>query len=127
MPGNEIRTAIEMNPHLSKKLEFAVFLNKYDLLVMVKEEILLHPTIQKIEELGDMLVILAVTQQQIHARDFVHSVEPRHALVRLSPAFSLAAVLKSVATFGPVHSDQLFQQAGLLLVGYHSNESAYLA
>ena len=26
MPANEIRTAIEMNPHLSKRLEFAVFL-----------------------------------------------------------------------------------------------------
>ena len=34
MPANEIPTAIEMNPHLSKKLEFAVFLNKYDLPVM---------------------------------------------------------------------------------------------
>ena len=111
-----------MNPHLSKKLEFAVFLNKYDLLVMVKEEILLHPTKQEIEELGDMLVISAGTQQRIHARDVVRSVEPPHALVRFSPAFSLADVLKSVATFGPVHSHQLFEQAGLLLVRYQSNE-----
>ena len=94
---------------------------------MVKEEILLHPTIQEIEELGDMLVISAVTQQQIHARDVVRSVEPPHALVRFSQAFSLADVLKSVSTYGPVHSHQLFQQAGLLLVRYQSNESAYLA
>ena len=121
MPANEIHTATEMNPHLSKKLEFAVFLNKYDLLVMVKEEILLHPTIQKIEELGHRLVISAVTQQRIHVRDVVRSVVPPHALVRFSPAFSLADVLKSVATFGPVHSHQLFQQAGLILVRYQSS------
>ena len=127
MPANEIRTAIEMNPHLSKKLEFAVFLNKYDLLVMVKEDILLQPTIQEIEELGDMLVISVVTQQRIHARDVVRSVEPPHALVHFSPAFSLPDVLKSVATFGPFHSDQLFQQAGLLLIRYQANESAYAA
>ena len=114
MPESEIRTAIEMNPHLSKKLEFAVFVNKYDLLVMVKEEILPHPTIQEIEELGDMLVISAVTQQRIHARGVVRSVEPPYALVRFSPAYSLADVLKSVASFGPVHSHQLVQQAGLL-------------
>ena len=94
---------------------------------MVKEEILLHSTIQEIEELGDMLVISAVTQQRIHARDVVASVEPPHALVRFSPAFSLVEVLKSVATLGPVHSHQLFQQGGLLLVRYQSSESAYLA
>ena len=74
MPANEIHTAIEMNPHLSKKLEFAIFLNKYDLLVMVKEKILLQPTIQEIEELGDMLVISAVTQRRVHARDVFRSV-----------------------------------------------------
>ena len=74
-----------------------------------------------------MLVISAVTQQRIHARDVVRSVEPRQALVRFCPAYSLPDVLKSVATFGPVHSHQLCQQAGLLLVRYPSNESAYLA
>ena len=74
-----------------------------------------------------MLVISAVTQQRIHARDVVRSVEPPHALVRFSPAYSLSDVLKSVATFGPVHSHQLFQQAGLLLIRYQSNESAWLA
>ena len=94
---------------------------------MVKEKILLHPTIQEIDELGDMVVISAVPQQRIHARDLVRSVEPPHALVRFSPAYSLADVLKSVATSGPVHSHQVFQQASLLLVRYQSNESAYLA
>ena len=127
MPANEIRTGIEMNTHLTQKLEFAVFLNKYDLLVMVKEEIPLHPTIQEIGELNDMLVISAVTQQRIRAGDVVRSVEPPHALVRFSLAYSLADILKSVATFSPVHSHQLFQQAGLLLVRYQSDKSAYLA
>ena len=127
MPANEIRTAIEMNPHLKKKLEFVIFLNKYDVLVMVKEDILLQPTIQEIEELGDMLVISAVTHQRVHARDVVRSVEASYALVRFSPAFSVPDVLQSVATFGPVHSHQLFQQAGLLLIRYQANESAYAA
>ena len=127
MPANEISTAIEMNPDLSKTLEFAVFLKKYDLLVMVKEDILLQPTIQEIEELEDMLVISAVNHQRIHARYVVCSVEPPHALVPCALAFSLPHVLKSVATFGPVDSHQLFQQAGLLLIRYGANESPHAA
>ena len=115
-----------MNTDLSKKLEFALALKKYDLPVLVREEILLHLTIQEIEELGDMIAISGVTIQRIHARD-VGTVDPPHALVRFSPAYSLPDVLKSVATRSPVYSHQPFQQAGLLLVRYQSDESAHLA
>ena len=69
MPAKEISTAKEMNTHFSKKLELDVFLNKYDLLVLLKEEILLHPTIQEIDRSGYMLVISAVTKQRTDLRD----------------------------------------------------------
>ena len=47
--------------------------------------------------------------------------------MHLSPTFPPPDVLKSVATFRPVHSHQLFQQAGFLLIRYEANESAYTA
>ena len=127
MPANEIRDAIDMNPHLRKKFEFITFLNKYDAFCMVKDEILLQPAIQEIENLGDLLVISATTHQRLRAKDVVRTVQPPHVLVRFSPSFSVADVLHAVSVFGPVTSHQLFQQAGLLLVSFQAPQSATAA
>ena len=45
VPANEIRDAINMNPHLRNKFEFITSLNKYDTFCMVRDEILLQPAI----------------------------------------------------------------------------------
>ena len=107
MPADEIRDAINMNPHLRRNFDFITFLNKYDILCMVKYEILLQP-IQEIENLGDLLIICATTHQRLRPKDVVRTVQPPHVLVLFSTSFSVADVLHAVSVFGPVTSHQLF-------------------
>ena len=52
-----------MNSSLRKKFAFIVLLNKYDIFAMVHERMLIQPAVQEIENLGDMIVICATTQQ----------------------------------------------------------------
>ena len=127
MPSNEIRTAIEMNPPLYRKFAFLVLLNKYDLLGMVHEPMLIQPTVQEVEDLGDLICVSAQTQQRVFAKEVAKVVEPPYTLVCFFPTFSTKDVLKSAASFGPVESHQLFQQSGILLVKYQSPDSAALA
>ena len=94
---------------------------------MVKDEILLQLAIQEIENLGDLLVISATTQQRLRAKDVVRTVQPPHVLVRFSPSVSVADVLHVVSVLGPVATHQLFQQAGLLLVSFQAPQSATAA
>ena len=127
MPSNELRTAIERNPPLHHKFAFLVSLNKYDLFGMVHDPMLLQPTVQELENLGDRICMSAHTQQRMFAKEVDKVVEPPYALVRFSPTFSVKDVLKSAASFGPVESHQLFQQSGILLVKYQSADSATLS
>ena len=127
MPANEIRDAIDMHPHLCRKFEFITFLNKYDVLCMIKDDLLMQPAIQELEGMGDLLVISATSHQRIRAKDVVRAVQPPYALVRFSPSFAVEDVLKSVSIFGPVENHQLFQQAGTLLIRYQADASAETA
>ena len=127
MPANDIRVAIEMNQPLYRKFGFLVLLNKYDLFGMVHEPMLVQPTVQEVENMGDLICISAHTQQRVFAREVARQVEPPYALVRFSPAFSVPDILQSVACFGPVASHQIFQQSGTLMVKYQSLDSARIA
>ena len=120
IPSNEIRTAIEMNPPLYRKFAFLVLLNKYDLFGMVHEPMLIQPTVQEVEDLGDLICVSAHTQQRVFAKEVAKVVEPPYTLVRFSPTFSIKDVLKSAASFGPSESHQLFKQSCILLVKYQS-------
>ena len=124
MQANEIRDAIDMQPHLRRKFEFITFLNKYDVMCMIKNDLLMQPAIQELKGMGDLLVISATSHQRIRAKDVVRAVQPPYALVRFSPSFAVEDVLKSVSIFGPVENHQLFQQAGTLFIRYQADTSA---
>ena len=124
MPSPEIRDAICMNASLRKKFSFIVLLNKYDLFAMVREPILIQPTVQEIENLGEMIVICATTQQRLQAQEVHRTVDPPYTLARFPPTFAVPEILRSAATFGPVDSHQLFQQSGILLIKFQSDQSA---
>ena len=94
---------------------------------MVHDPILHQPTVQELENVGDLRCVSAYTQQRIFAKELDKVVEPPYALVRFSPTFRTNDVLKSAASFGPVETHQLFQQSGILLVKYQSVESATLS
>ena len=102
MPANEIRDAVDMNPHLRQKFELISFLNKYDTFCMVTDKILLQPAIQEIKDLGDVLVISTITHQSLWAKAVVRTVQHPHVLVRFLPSLSVAAVLHAVCVFGAV-------------------------
>ena len=76
MPANQIRDAIDMHPHLRRKLEFITFVNKQDVLCMIKDDPLMQPAIQELEGMGDLLVISATSHQRIRAKDVVRAVQP---------------------------------------------------
>ena len=124
MPSPEIRDAICMNPSLRKKFSFIVLLNKYDLFAMVREPILIQPTVQEIENLDEMIVICATTQQRLQAQEVNRTVAPPYTLARFPPTFAVPEIFRSAATFGPVDSHQLFQQSGILLIKFQSDQSA---
>ena len=124
MLSPEIRDAICMNASLRKKFSFIVLSNKYDLFAMVREPILIQPTIQEIENLGEMIVICATTQQRLQAQEVNRTVTPPYTLARFPPTFAVPEILRSAATFGPVDSHQLFQQPGILLIKFQSDQSA---
>ena len=94
---------------------------------MVHETMLAQPTVQEVEDMGDLICISGHTQQRVFAREVARQVEPPYALVRFSPAFSIPDVLQSVACFGPVASHKTFQQSGTLMVKYQSLDSARIA
>ena len=120
MPSNEVRDAVQMNSTLRKKFTFLVLLNKYDVLGMVHDPMLIQPAVQEIENFGDMIVVSATTQQRMIARDITRNVSPPHVLIRFPPTLAIPDVLRSSGTFGPVETHQLFQQSGMLLVKYQS-------
>ena len=53
IPSDEVRTAIELNPPLYRKFALLVLLNKYDVLGMVHDPMLIQPAVQEIENLGE--------------------------------------------------------------------------
>ena len=71
---------------------------------MVHERMLIQPAVQEIENLGDMIVVCATTQQRLMAKEVSRVVSPPHALVRFPPTFSVTEILRSAATFDPVDS-----------------------
>ena len=123
MVSNEVRDAITMNSTLLKKFSFLVLLNKYDVFGMVHDPILIQPAVQEIENLGDMIVVSATTQQRLMARDIARRVSPPHVLIRFPPIYAISDVLRSAANFGPVETHQMFQQSGMLLVKYQASRS----
>ena len=116
MPSPEIRDAIEFNSSLPRKFGFVILLNKYDIFAMVREKVLMQPAVQKKENLGEMIVVSATTQQQLTAKDVTRTVAPPYTLLRFPPSYAVTEILRSSATFGPVQSHQLFQQSGILLI-----------
>ena len=127
MPSDEVRTAMKMNPPLYRKFAFLVLLNKYDVLGMVHDPMLIQPAVQEIECLGEMICVSAHTNIRVFAKDFSREVEPPYAIARYRPRLDVRDVLKSASSFGPVESHQVFQQSGLLMVKYQAVQSAATA
>ena len=127
MPSNEIRKAVEMNQPLYRKFAFLVLLNKYNLFEMVHDPMLVQPTVEELENVGNLICVSAHTQQRIFAKEVDYLVGPPYALVRFLPTFSTNNVLKASASFRPVETHQLFQQSSILLAKYQSMESATLS
>ena len=122
LPSDEIRRAIEMNLPLYCKFSFLMLLNRFR---MVHEPMLIQPTVQEVENPGDLNCVSAHIQQRVFAKEAAKLVEPPFTLVPFSPSFSVKDVLKSAASFASVESHQLFQQSGILLVIYQSTDSAH--
>ena len=97
-----------MNPPLYRKFAFLVLLNEYSLFGMIHEPMLIQPTVQEVENLGDLICVSVHTEQRVFAKEVAKVVEPPFTLVRFSPTFSVKDVLKYAASFGPVQSHQLF-------------------
>ena len=76
MPSAEVRTAVEMNPLLYRKFAFSILLNKYDVLGMVHDPMLIQPAVQEIECLGEMICVSAHTSNKVFAKGFSREVEP---------------------------------------------------
>ena len=124
IPSPEIRDAIEMNSSLRKKFVFVILLNKYDVFAMVREKVLIQQAVQKIENLGGMIVVCATTQQRLTAKDVTRTLAPPYTLIRFPPTYAVTEILCSAATLGPVQSHQLLQQSGILLMKYKAVSSA---
>ena len=116
IPSDEVRTAIELNPPLYRKFAFLVLLNKYDVLGMVPDPMLIQPAVQEIENLGEMICVSAHTNNRVFAKDFSREVSPPYVIARYPPTLNVRDVLKSAATFGPVESHQIFQQSGQVML-----------
>ena len=127
IPSDEVRTAIELNPPLYRKFAFLVLLNKYDVLGMVHDPMLIQPAAQEIENLGEMICVSAHTNNRVFAKDFSREVSPPYVTARYPPTLDVRDVLKSAATFGPVESHQIFQQSGQVMVKYQALDSAITA
>ena len=127
MPSDEVRTAVEMNPPLYRKFAFLVLPNKYDVLRMVHDPMLIQPAVHEIECLGEMICVSAHTNNRVFAKDFSREVEPPYAIARHPPTLDVRDVLKPASSFGPVESHQVFQQSGLLMVKYQATQSAATA
>ena len=67
---------MEMNPTLYRKFAFLVLLNKYDVIGMVRDPMLIQPAVQVIECLGKMICVSAHTNNRVFAKDFSREVEP---------------------------------------------------
>ena len=76
IPSDEVRTAIELNRPLYRKFAFLVLLNKYDILGMVHDRMLIQPTVQEIGNLGEMICFAAHTNNGVFAKDFSREVSP---------------------------------------------------
>ena len=124
LPADEVRTAIEMNPALYRKFAFLVLLNRYDVLGMVHDPMLIQPAVQEIENLGEMICVSAHTNNRVFAKDFSREVNPPYSIVRFPPTIDIRDVVKSAATFGPVDGHQIFQQSGLVMIKYQAHQSA---
>ena len=120
----EVRTAIEMNPALYRKFAFLVLLNRYDVLGMVHDPMLIQPAVQEIENLGEMICVSAHTNNRVFAKDSSREVNPPYYIVRFPPTIDIRDVVKSAATFGPVDGQQIFQQSGLVMIKYQTHQSA---
>ena len=127
LPSDEVRTAVELNPPLYRKFAFLVLLNKYDVLGMVHDPMLIQPAVQEIENLGEMICVSAHTNNRVFAKDFSREVSPPYVIARYPPTLDVRDVLKSASTYGPVESHQVFQQSGQVMVKYQALESAATA
>ena len=85
MPSDEVRTAVETNPPLYRKIAFLVLLNKYDVLGMVGDPMLIQPAAQEIECLGKMICVSAHTNNRVFTKDFSPEVQPPYAIARYPP------------------------------------------
>ena len=127
IPSDEVRTAIELNPPLYRRFAFLVLLNKYNVLGMVHDPMLIQPAVQEIENLGEMICVSAHTNNRVFAKYFSREVSPPYVIARYPPTLDVRDVLKSAATFGPVESHQIFQQSGQVMVKYQALDSAITA
>ena len=76
IPFDEVRTAIELNPPLYRKFAFLVLLNKYDVLGMVHDPMLIQLAVPEIENLGEMICVSAHTNNRVFAKDLSREVSP---------------------------------------------------
>ena len=127
IPSDEVRTAIKLNPPLYRKFAFLVLLNKYYVLGMVHDPMLIQPAVQEIENLGEMICVSAHTNNRVFAKDLSREVSPPYVVARYPPTLDVRDVLKSAATFGPVESHQIFQQSGQGMVNHQALDSAITA
>ena len=122
--SDEVRTAIELNPPLYRKFAFMVLLNKYDVLGMVHDPLLIKPAVQEVENLGEMIRVSTHTNKRLFAKDFSREMSPPYVNARYPPTLDVRDVLKSASTYGPVESQQVLQQCGQVMVTYQLLESA---
>ena len=126
-PSDEVHNAIELNRPLYRKFAFLVLLNKYDVLGMVHDPMLIQPAVQEIEKLGETILVSAHTNNQVFAKGLSREVSPPYVIARDPPTLDVRDVLKSASTYGPVDSHQVFQQSGQVMVKYQALESATTA
>ena len=127
IPSDEVHTAIKLNPPLYRKFAFLVLLNKYDVLGMVHDPMLIQRAVQEIEKLGQMICVSAHTNNRVFVKDFSQEVCPPYVIARYTRTLDVRDVLKLAATFGPVESHQIFQQSGQVMVKYQALDSATTA
>ena len=101
MPSDEVCTAMEMNPPLYRKFAFLVLLNKYDVLGIGRDPMLMQPAVQEIECLGEMICLSAHTNNRVFAKDNSREVEPPYTIARYLPTLDVRDVLKFASSFGP--------------------------
>ena len=94
LPSDEVRTAIELNQPLYRKFAFLVLLNKYDVLGMVHDPMLIQPAVQEVENLGEMICVSAHTNNRVFAKDFSREVSPLYVIARYPPTVDVRDVLK---------------------------------